>query len=208
MASNDAVLKYLRDQNRPYSANDIFMNLHKEYGKTAVQKSLDYLVEKGKIKEKVYGKQKVYAVLQNDETASENMGKELNELDSQIGQATIELTSVDQELKASEILLRDILSTSTTEEALKEQKQIHERIKNLSAKLDTLSQNVAPVSPQERERIKKEYEKNLKEWRKRKLLCMDIVNSILEGYPKSKKALLEEIGVETDEDVGVAYPKV
>ena len=36
---------YLEQQNRPYSANDIFLNLHKEIGKTAVQKCLDSLVQ-------------------------------------------------------------------------------------------------------------------------------------------------------------------
>jgi 26S proteasome regulatory subunit (ATPase 3-interacting protein) len=44
MGVNETVLKYLKDQNRPYSANDIMQNLHKEFGKTAVQKALDYLV--------------------------------------------------------------------------------------------------------------------------------------------------------------------
>lgn len=40
-----ATFKYLFDQNRPYSATDIHMNLHKEFGKTAIQKALDMLVE-------------------------------------------------------------------------------------------------------------------------------------------------------------------
>ena len=42
--ADSQVLHYLQKQNRPYSTNDIFMNLHKEFGKTAVQKSLDNLV--------------------------------------------------------------------------------------------------------------------------------------------------------------------
>ena len=46
-----------------------------------------------------------------------------------------------------------------------------------------------------------------KEWRKRKRSCMEVVNSILENYPKSKKILLEDIGVETDEDAGVSVPQ-
>jgi len=41
----DAVLGYLRSQNRPYSVNDIVQNLHKEHGKTAVQKAVDKLVQ-------------------------------------------------------------------------------------------------------------------------------------------------------------------
>lgn len=33
---------------------------------------------------------------------------------------------------------------------------------------------------------------------------MDVLNTILESYPKSKRDLFEEIGIETDEDV--AFP--
>lgn len=44
-STESAVLQYLTSQNRPYSVNDIVLNLHKEHGKTAVQKALDTLVE-------------------------------------------------------------------------------------------------------------------------------------------------------------------
>ena len=37
------VKTYMLKQNRPYSVNDIFLNLHKEIGKSAVQKYLDQL---------------------------------------------------------------------------------------------------------------------------------------------------------------------
>ena len=40
-------------QNRPYSTNDILLNLHKEHGKTAIQKAIDLLVVEGKLTEKV-----------------------------------------------------------------------------------------------------------------------------------------------------------
>ena len=53
MNPQQAVYKYLRDQNRPYSVNDIVLNLHKEHGKTAVQKAVDNLVAEGKVMEKV-----------------------------------------------------------------------------------------------------------------------------------------------------------
>ena len=39
----EKVKRYMEQQNRPYSVNDIFLNLHKEVGKTAVQKALDQL---------------------------------------------------------------------------------------------------------------------------------------------------------------------
>jgi 26S proteasome regulatory subunit (ATPase 3-interacting protein) len=41
-------------QNRPYSTNDILLNLHKEHGKTAIQKAIDLLVVEGKVTEKVF----------------------------------------------------------------------------------------------------------------------------------------------------------
>lgn len=54
-----AVFKYLESTNRPYSANDISQNMHNAYSKGAIQKALDELTQKGTIREKVYGKQKV-----------------------------------------------------------------------------------------------------------------------------------------------------
>lgn len=39
-------------------------------------------------------------------------------------------------------------------------------------------------------------------YRKRKRMCNDMVDAIMEGYPKTKKALIADIGLETDEEVG------
>ena len=44
---DSVILDYLTKQNRPYSAIDIFNNLHKEYGKTAVVRSLESMAEAG-----------------------------------------------------------------------------------------------------------------------------------------------------------------
>ena len=83
------VLKYMRDQNRPFSTNDVMMNLHKEFGKTAIQKALDTLVSEGQLVEKVNGKQKAYVINQeNLPTANE---EELASLDAQIKEAEGEL---------------------------------------------------------------------------------------------------------------------
>ena len=83
------VLKYMADQNRPYSTNDIVMNLRKEFGKTAVQNALDNLVIKEKLTEKVNGKQKVYVINQDSHpTANE---KELIALEAEIKEAEDDL---------------------------------------------------------------------------------------------------------------------
>ena len=62
-AAAEAVLQYLNAQNRPYSAIDIFNNLHKAHGQTAVKKVLESLAAEGKIVEKTYGKQKVWEMM-------------------------------------------------------------------------------------------------------------------------------------------------
>lgn len=203
--ATEAILKYLTAQNRPFSANDIFMNLHKEYGKTAVQKSLDVLVEKGKVKEKVYGKQKVYSVFQETKLSNEEVTKMLLELDGKINDTSDKLSIVEQELRISETALRTLLSTPTTEKASEEERLLRERVGKLKEKLQIISQNTVAVSKDDFDKTKKTLELNEKTWRKRKTLCMNIINSILENYPKPKKALLEDIGIETDESVGASF---
>ncbi|CAI8032610.1 Homologous-pairing protein 2 homolog [Geodia barretti] len=62
------------------------------------------------------------------------------------------------------------------------------------------------VSPEECKKVTKAHTEAVRHWRKRKRMTTDIVNAILEGYPKSKKQLFEEVGIETDEDYGVSVP--
>lgn len=73
------VLAYLRQQNRPYSVNDIVGNLHNAFGKTAAQKALDHLVEKDEITVKAYGKQTVYVIKQVDCTCPKELSQQPND---------------------------------------------------------------------------------------------------------------------------------
>ncbi|XP_075227681.1 homologous-pairing protein 2 homolog [Lycorma delicatula] len=199
--ATDAIYKYLQDTNRPYSANDILMNLHKEYGKTAVQKALDQLTECGKIREKTYGKQKVYSIVQPDEDDPQE--SELNEIETEVLNMSENLRTAELNLKSCESQLQELLSTPTTEEGKKKEELLNDIVEKLQNKLKVLSENTIQVSSEEREMIKKEREKCVKEYRKRKRICMDIIDAILEGYPKDKKSLISELGIETDEDVNM-----
>lgn len=202
MDSSEVVIKYLRDQNRPYSANDIFNNLHEEIKKPTVQKALDKLVEQGRITEKVYGKQKVYVVKQEHLNAKDP-GQELHDLDSKLNALSQQLASAEQELKSSENQFHELQFCPTTREAHEEQKVLENKVKLLKEKLESISKNTVKIPEDNKERMQKDHENNMKEWKKRKRLCMDIIESILESYPNSKRSLLDEMGIETDEDVGV-----
>lgn len=58
------------------------------------------------------------------------------------------------------------------------------------------------LDPKEFEKLQQLRDKNLQEYRKRKRLCNDMIDGIMEGYPKPKKKLIEDTEIETDEAVG------
>ncbi|GAB1601143.1 homologous-pairing protein 2 homolog [Argonauta hians] len=201
------VLEYLNQQNRPYSAIDIFNNLRKEYGKTAVTKSLDELAESGKIRKKTYGKQCVYVADQNNfPTLSD---AEMKGLEEDIQKLTSKLQSVQNEVNSLDREQKQLNSCLSTEEAKQQLATYTQQNAVLSEKLAKLkSGNTVVITKEEKEKVYQDRQKFVKEWKKRKRMANDILNAILEGYPKTKKHLYEEIGVETDEDCGVTIPDI
>ncbi|XP_067145277.1 homologous-pairing protein 2 homolog [Centruroides vittatus] len=201
---NDAVLEYLKKQNRPYSAIDVFNNLHKEHGKTAVVKCLESLAEKNEIKEKVYGKQKIYYA---DQDRMESLDeKQIAKMDQDISETTSVLKGLQGEVKSKETLLASLKNSLTDEQIRNKLEELRKENGEMETRLKELKCRSKDVPPEAKEKIARENESALKEWRKRKRMACDILETVLEGYPKGKKALLEEIGVETDEDADVSYP--
>ncbi|ESO06399.1 hypothetical protein HELRODRAFT_64425 [Helobdella robusta] len=196
-----AVLEYLNKQNRPYSAVDVQNNLHNVYGKTAVVKALESLAADGKIKSKVYNKQVVFVADQNQ--LEDVNDAEMKQMDLNIAQISENIKQLVEECKTLESTLGQLNSEMTTDDALKMKNKLAKECSILSDKLTSLKSNTNSVSPAERETIVKSHTSFTKEWKKRKRMCNDMLNAVLEGYPKSKKALIEEAGIETDEDVGV-----
>jgi len=200
-----AILEYLEQQNRPYSAVDIYNNLHKEFGKTAVEKSLETLSEDGKIDKKTYGKQKVFAPCQSK--YGDYNENELKGLDCNIKELQEELTLLSSQVKKKDNELNGLSSQIKTEDAVAAIENLIKENEVLKDRIQKLKTGTVLITKEERKKIFENKEKNVSHWRKRKRLTTDIVDSILEGYPKSKKDLLEEVGMETDEDVGVSFPK-
>nr|CAI5829207.1 unnamed protein product [Callosobruchus analis] len=201
--AQEAVLYFLTEHNRPFSVNDILAGAEGkgEFGKAAVQKALDFLVHEGKVKEKVYGKQKVYHIAQNTGPTGNELKESLLEIDRTTNEISNELKEVTEKLKAKSNLLTEkqgkVSIADIIEKKMIVEKQLEIVKENLSHYAD-----VEPISPNKRKEIEKRYENSLAEYKKRKRMCMDVINAILENYPKSKKHLFEDMGIETDEDVG------
>merc|ERR1712173_251714 len=94
----------------------------------------------------------------------------------------------------------------TTENAEKEIENLQKTVSGLEQRLHKLSNDQILVSKEEKEDIAKKHELAVKEWRKRKRMCTNMFDAILESYPKSKKDFFEEVGIETDEEVGAKIP--
>ncbi|XP_004410606.1 PREDICTED: homologous-pairing protein 2 homolog isoform X2 [Odobenus rosmarus divergens] len=188
------LLKYLQEQNRPYSAQDVFGNLQREHGlgKAAVVKALEQLAQQGKIKEKVYGKQKIYFADQDQFAMVSDA--DLQGLDAKIVALTAKVQSLQQSCRHMEAEMQKEI-----QELKKECAGYRERLKNIKAATNH-------VTPEEKERVYSERQKYCKEWRKRKRMATELSDAILEGYPKSKKQFFEEVGIETDEDYNVKLP--
>lgn len=74
----------------------------------------------------------------------------------------------------------------------------HVSRKNWFCILDSRQQ----ISPEEFKKLQQIRDKAIEELNKRKRLCMNLIDGIMEGYPKSKQKLIEDMEIETDEAAG------
>jgi len=188
------VLDYMMNQNKPFSAGDILANIKVDCGKTAVTRILDKLVSEQKILEKTYGKQKVYYVNQN--LFPETKDTDLQNMDSQLLELSNELNGLQKEIKKFDDVIGTLGKSLTTEEAQLELSCAKIEILQQKDKLRMLESKAGHVKPDEKEKIYQNKEKYVKEYTRRKRITNDVIDAILEGYPKSKKHLLDEIGVD------------
>ncbi|KAM6956992.1 homologous-pairing protein 2 homolog [Aplochiton taeniatus] len=205
---SSVILAYLNEKNRPYSSQDVFSNLQKQHGlgKTAVVKSMEQLALEGKIKEKVYGKQKIYFADQAQFTDVSEA--DLKTMDSQISELNTQLQTVTHSSRQLDAELKELNNSLTTKDMTSEIQELQAECSGYKERLGKIKSATNHVTPEEKEKVCKERNLYVKEWKKRKRMASDMMNAILEGYPKSKKQFLEEVGVETDEDCKVVMPSV
>ncbi|KAI4498159.1 hypothetical protein M0802_006645 [Mischocyttarus mexicanus] len=193
----DTVYKHLKIRNRPYSVNDIVLNLHNEFGKSAVQKAIDHLLADGKVFEKVYGKQKVYCVVQDTTQDIEELMRIDKELQAHANEIETRYQDLEKEIKIQETLLTSLKSSITLEEARREKILLEESIQGLTNKLDKLVESTGSTDLTEMKRkTQSSLDEYTREYHKRKRLCTELLDCILENYPGTKNELYEEIGID------------
>ena len=134
-----AVLEYLTGANRPYSTNDVFLNLHKEHGKPAVQRVIDLMVTENKLKIKMNGKQSCYFVNQDSFTACSE--EELAMLDTKCKEAEDLSKTCGDSVRQKEAKLRSLTSSLTDSQAKEELSRLEEENRQLVDRLSKLENN-------------------------------------------------------------------
>ncbi|KAH8740149.1 hypothetical protein FG386_001810 [Cryptosporidium ryanae] len=94
---SEVIYNYMKDQNRPYSIQNVVDNLHNVYSKKQVTDEMDRQTSEGRFICKEYGKQKVYLFEQSQ--YKEFNKDEIEELDKQISKYESELNDLEIKLK-------------------------------------------------------------------------------------------------------------
>lgn len=141
----------------------------------------------------------IYCVSQNLSMSTNEISEKILQIDRSINEITNKTKEMKEQINIRSQKLTNIQNTLTLEEAIDKKNNLEKEIENVTAQLQELDE-VEAVCPKRKVQIEKGYEKYLNEYKKRKRMCMDILNTILENYPKSKEHLFEEVGIETDQD--------
>ncbi|EFR02640.1 hypothetical protein MGYG_05637 [Nannizzia gypsea CBS 118893] len=194
------ILKYLQQQNRPYSAIDISANLHNKVTKAYTVKALKALHERKLLECRVSGKQMVYHAVQ--ETANEATAEELAAMDDRITSLREQLESAKRQEKALKSELAVLNSRVSSTELLSQIGQLELRMGTLNDQLSRLCKETATgriVTEEESNWV----QKNWATWKRhaslRKLACREMWLKCTEVLPdnvKSAQELWESLGME------------
>ncbi|XP_065334925.1 uncharacterized protein LOC135936142 [Cloeon dipterum] len=205
---SDTLLRLLRGTGRPFSVNALLKELPKDAKKASVEKVLGKLVDSECVVEKTFGKKTLYWAKQS-KVDSAKLLEQRNQLSEQIILLDKQLAATEETARKLEAELKPFtskgkqdpdqkLSGPELDEAIKEQEK---RVESLTAQRDRMA---AAGGPKKSSKSKAEYEKA---WRQRKRIVLDIMGAVLENSETlTKKDIIEQIGLETDEDAGVALP--
>eukprot|EP00041_Stephanoeca_diplocostata_P026574 m.718754 g.718754 ORF g.718754 m.718754 type:complete len:215 (-) comp22997_c1_seq21:4183-4827(-) len=200
------VTDYLKEQNRPWNALSVSLNLHKKVGKTAAERILEELSkDDGPLEELINGKQKVYYYKQAADDGDNAISEEkLAELDDKIKDKKNEKGKLDEECSTIKREV-DLLESEPNDDDLSNLiTQAQEDNQEKRSKISGLKASAGSITPEEKKKITHNFDKAVSLWRKRKRMANDMIDKILEGgYPKKPKDLMADCGVETDSQCDV-----
>ncbi|KAK2747300.1 hypothetical protein FQN57_002198 [Myotisia sp. PD_48] len=195
------ILKYLQQQNRPYSAIDISANLHNKVTKTYAVKALKGMHERKLIDGKISGKQLVYHAVQ--EASEEVTAEELANMDQSIEELRKKLGNTKTQEKVLKARLATLESRVSTTELLEQIRSLEDKLAGSAERLAALRQTGQVVSrsmtEEEKECITKEWKLRRGQAMARKRICKEMWCRCTEVLPDkvgSRQEFWETLGLE------------
>ncbi|XP_011305156.1 homologous-pairing protein 2 homolog [Fopius arisanus] len=198
METLGVVYNFLKTKNRPYNINDLVTNLPNEKSKAAIQQALEKLKKEQKIIEKIYGKQKIYCIKQESQHDAAELSRMTGDLQAHANELEIRRKQIENDIKVLEVKLEALKSGPTLEEAIIERETIKTRVTAHERKLDYLMERCGsqPNLVEKKKKAEQLREQYSREYLKRKRMGSEIIDSILEGFPGTKKQLLDDVGID------------
>ncbi|GAB5592547.1 hypothetical protein Unana1_07447 [Umbelopsis nana] len=179
------------------SNTDVHTNLNGTLTKASVTKALDKLTAKQLAFSKTYGKTVIYSVTQDDDEdiSAEDIGK----FDSQIEKLTEKLKNLKEANMEKINELKRLNSTLPTSEAQQQLAQLQSQNEATNNRLAHLRSDKEQISSEEKIRIEKEYDTNVKLWKSRKKLQFnEIFKTVTEHLPGKLSDFKDELGIDED----------
>jgi len=193
----DVVYDYMKGQNRPYSTGDIFLNLQKKIGKTLLQKLIDKLVQENKLIEKVYGKQKIYVISQDEFPTVPS--EDIKELARSLAEKRELLKTKKADFNEAKTKVSKLSKTPSTKELQFKIDKLKESINKKKILIEQAKIKANGMNANEIDKTVSRATVLAKAWKTRKRMCTQMMDQILESYPKPKKIFIEEADVTLDE---------
>lgn len=198
-----AVLRYLEAQNQPFNAQLVTDNMRGRIRKPLVERALAQLALEQSIVEKVYGKSKLYWASQD--RFDDVPPSEIDKMKKQLATLQTEEAAVQSRVREVKRSLEAAGKELSNEELDSELARYEPQVAAKQARLNHLKTAAVVVTADMIERTQKEYKSLRTQWRKRKRIVKDALETVTYENPKfpTPAKMAEEMGIETDEDWNV-----
>ncbi|KAK9459049.1 Tat binding protein 1-interacting protein-domain-containing protein [Lipomyces oligophaga] len=178
------VLEYMIAQNRPYSAMDVFQNLHGAISRPNVNRALATLEQQGKLDSKTFSKQVIYVAKQNQIEPEEVQMQVDNPAGESIEEIKAEIQLLTESINNKKIWSDKLSKTLETSQLASRDQELEHQIAEARTKLAYLQENSrkgTAASSEEYDKIQKESETMQREWRCRRNMFMNMWNIVQEN---------------------------
>lgn len=169
--------------------------------KTAVERSLASLVEKGLVKKKEYGKAKIFILAQDKIELPDP--EEVTRLDEELKSMLAEVSDLTERNDNLQSTVNMLKSQYTLEQAKVQDEKLTNVLAEKDAKRADLGDGSKLMTTEDKLKLEKDYYNVRALWKKYKRIVTDIVNQIGEATGKKNSELFEDMGIETDESVNI-----